>query len=343
MGLFRKGNDGPFISKKDLTMHWDVEDPFMFVSHHTDDYPQGNAQMAPPLRQISGRNLGRDYQVRFGFRMYNGKVVPGFPKHAHWGYETLTLPMLGWIDHFDSTGSNGRYGFGDVQWVSAPAMFQHSEMYPLVNQDSRNPNDITQIFVNLPLEEKNIEEPSVNTVWKENIPIVKGEKSRTMVICGEYGGKSIYSPSTHTWARKENSVRILRTDLEAGGSFVLDPAPEDVNRNVYLLNGKGVTILGEPVKEYCKVKIDPTKEVEIKTSDVPAVVWVLEGKPIGQKMASFGPITLSTEQEVRESLNVLRRTEFESWPWDLVDKANPVDSGRFLRRADGTVVVPPEK
>ena len=98
MAFFSRKPKGPFIKTSEMTMHWDAEDPFIFVSHHEDDYPHGNAQMAPPLQEISGRNLGRDYKKTFGFRMYNGKVVPGFPMHAHWGYETITLPQTGYVD-----------------------------------------------------------------------------------------------------------------------------------------------------------------------------------------------------------------------------------------------------
>ena len=145
-------------------MHWDTEDPFLFVSHHEDDYPHGNRQLAPPLEEITGRDLGRDYEKRLGFRMYNGKVVPGFPMHAHWGYETVTLPEIGYVDHFDIMKTEGRFGFGDVQWVMASSKYMHNEMYPLVNQEDRNPNDITQIMINIPLEQKNRESISASAM-----------------------------------------------------------------------------------------------------------------------------------------------------------------------------------
>ncbi len=129
----------------DINIHWSGDDPFTFISHHHDTYPKGNAQMAPPLETIRGRNLGRDYQERMGFRMYHGRVVPGFPMHAHWGYETVTIAEKGFVDHFDTEGNNGRFGNGDMQWTLASSRYEHCEMYPLLDQENENPVHITQV------------------------------------------------------------------------------------------------------------------------------------------------------------------------------------------------------
>ncbi len=192
MALFSRKPTGPF-KVSILGMHWDTEDPFIFASHHEDDYPQGNRQQAPPLEQIGGRDLGRDYEKRLGFRMYHGKVVPGFPMHAHWGYETITLAQVGYVDHRDHMGIEGRFGFGDVQWVCASSRYSHNEMYPLANQEDRNPNDITQIMLNLPLELKN-KDNAVNTVWDRDIPRASGDGWEAKVICGRFGGVRIAKP-----------------------------------------------------------------------------------------------------------------------------------------------------
>ncbi len=87
--------------------------------------------------------------------MYHSKVVPGFPMHAHWGYETIALAEEDYVDHFDNIDIQDRFGFRDVQWVSASSGHNYNEMYPLADQESRNLNDITQIMLNLPLEMKN--------------------------------------------------------------------------------------------------------------------------------------------------------------------------------------------
>jgi len=323
-----------------LNIHWSVEDPFTFVSHHLDTYPKGNAQMAPPLELIRGRNLGRDYQQRFGFRMYHGRVVPGFPMHAHWGYETITIAEKGFVDHFDTEMNHGRFGDGDMQWTLASSKYEHNEMYPLLDQENDNPVQITQIVVNIPLERKN-QGNSVRNVWSEDIPEITGDGYRVTVYCGEYGGKSLYSPNENSWAVAENGVRILRIVLDAGASLTFDPAADGVTRNVYQTEGKGARLDSVEITEGTRLKVKPGCGFTIEAGKEPAVFWLLEGKPIGQTMAQFGPVILDNIDNVRAAMDDIRKNEFQEWKWGVMDVTNPLDMGREFHRADGSVEYPP--
>lgn len=318
-----------------LGMHWDTEDPFLFVSHHEDDYPHGNRQQAPPLEEITGRNLGRDYMKLLGFRMYHGKVVPGFPMHAHWGFETLTVSELGFVDHFDTEGIQGRFGPGDAQWVSASSKYEHCEMYPLVNQEGRNPNDITQIFINLPLDLKN-RGNSVRTSWREDRAIAETAGCRAEVFCGCFGGASAESPNVISYAKRDNGVRIVRLVLQPGASVSVDPAADGANRNLYFVSGDRAAVAGEDVQQYTRMKFSEKGAFDIVNGDAESVMWLLEGRPIDEDQASFGPVTLGDLDEVRRALDEIRRNEFLEWPWDVIDKAQPLGTGRFIRYADGT-------
>lgn len=332
MPLFR--SQKPFKTS-DLGMHWDAEDPFLFVSHHEDDYPHGNRQQAPPLEEIRGRNLGRDYQLRLGFRMYHGKVVPGFPMHAHWGYETLTLPEKGYIDHFDTEGIQGRFGFGDAQWVSASSKYEHCEMYPLADQENRNPNDITQIMINLPLEMKN-RGNQVTTVWREDIARASGDGWKAEVLCGRFAGASAESPNTNSYAKISNGVRIVRLSLEPEAKLDVDAAAEGSRRNLYFVTGGTAEVMGTEVESNSRLKFSHTGPFTIINGSDESVMWLLEGKPIDQKMMSYGPVTLGDLKDVRKAMDEIRINEFLEWPWDIIDKTQPLGTERFIRYADGT-------
>lgn len=339
MALFSRKRSGPVSKVTRFDMHWDTEDPFIFVSHHEDDYPHGNRQLAPPLQEITGRDLGRDYEKRLGFRMYNGKVVPGFPMHAHWGYETVTLPEVGFVDHFDTMRVEGRFGFGDVQWVMASSKYMHNEMYPLVDQEGRNPNDITQIMINIPLECKNGEN-SVNTMWSEEVPVIEGEGSKVKVLCGTYRGAHVSSPNRGSWADGNHAVRILRIEMAPGAEVTVDPTTSTANRNIYMISGGKVDVCGTEIESNMRAKVASDIDMVIRNGTEASVVWVLEGEPIGQRMASFGPVTLATVKEVRAALDDIRKNEFSEWPFDVIDKVHAQDEGRFIRYPDGTEIRP---
>lgn len=341
----------PFLKKKDkksgqvlrseaLKLHWDCEDPFVFVSHHSDEYPCGNAQQAPPLPQIAGRNLGRDYRKLFGFRMYNGKVVPGFPMHAHWGYETVTVAETGYIDHFDSLGNKGRYGFGDVQWLSAGSRYQHDEMYPLAFSDRDNPNDITQIMINLPLRSKNTP-PELRMMWSEDIPAVSREDDRgrgysVKVIAGRFEDASALSPNEVSWAADpDHHLSILIIRMSPGARMSIPRVSPSMNRNLYFVSGDSVRFGDVSYGQSMRFKLPGDEEVEFENGGSDGVFWLLEGEPIGERMSSFGPIILGDDREVRDALNIVREKEFEDWPWNLIDKTNPKGTERFIEYSDG--------
>jgi len=145
----------PLIKKFQLGFVWETSDPFLFCVHHNDNFPAGGKNLGPEKHLLNGRNIGNDFELRDGWRMYHGETVPGFPSHPHRGFETITVVNKGFCDHFDSLGSCGRFGNGDVHWMTAGNGIQHSEMLPLLNENERNPLELFQIWINLPPEKKN--------------------------------------------------------------------------------------------------------------------------------------------------------------------------------------------
>src|SRR5215813_3618843 len=140
-----------------LAFPWVTADPFLFCVHHDDAYPKGNEAMGVDPPALVGRNMGSDFVVKDGFRMYHGEVVPGFPQHPHRGFETVTIARRGYIDHSDSLGAAARFGRGDVQWLTAGGGIVHSEMFPLLDRDRPNPLELFQIWLNLPAADKMVE------------------------------------------------------------------------------------------------------------------------------------------------------------------------------------------
>lgn len=156
---------------KKLGFPWETQDPFLFCVHHLDFYPEGNGKLGPKT-SLAGRNIGNDFVIKDGWRMYHGETVPGFPAHPHRGFETITFVLQGIIDHADSNGAAGRYGNGDVQWMTAGSGLQHSEMFPLLKENEKNTTELFQIWLNLPANSKFVK-PAFKMLWEDSIPKIK--------------------------------------------------------------------------------------------------------------------------------------------------------------------------
>jgi redox-sensitive bicupin YhaK (pirin superfamily) len=103
----------------------------------------------------------------------------------------VTVVLNGFVDHSDSHGAAGRYGNGDVQWMTAGAGLQHSEMFPLLNQDKANQLELFQIWLNLPKARK-FSQPHYAMLWAEDIPVYaekdkSGKSVEATVIAGRIG------------------------------------------------------------------------------------------------------------------------------------------------------------
>ncbi|MGE3635926.1 MAG: pirin family protein, partial [Sandaracinaceae bacterium] len=221
---------------------WPTFDPFLFCVHHRDRYPAGNDAMGPDA-SLGGRRIGMDFEGKDGWSMYHGDVVPGFPRHPHRGFETVTIAREGYIDHSDSLGATARFGRGDVQWMTAGNGVVHSEMFPLVRRDGENPTELFQIWLNLAAKDK--EAPAYFTMlWNETIPRIAEGGVDVAVVAGTLGDLRAPSPPPSSWAaRPEAEVVIWTARLERGAMWtMLASGSETTNRTSYFFGGERLRI-----------------------------------------------------------------------------------------------------
>ena len=329
---------------KPLGFMWETRDPFLFCVHHNDDFPKGDGKMGPEA-SLSGRNIGQDFDQKDGWNMYHGHQVPGFPAHPHRGFETVTVVIEGLVDHHDSAGSSGRYGNGDVQWMTAGSGLQHSEMFPLVQEDRPNPLELFQIWLNLPGRSK-MTTPAYKMLWSESIPVLqsqdeKGRKIEARIIAGNILDTSAPTPAPDSWAAEpDNEVAIWVITLEPEAEFILPECAEGVNRDLYFYEGSSLKIANQEIPKYHSLEISTTGAIPINNGSTQSRLLLLQGKPIGEPVSKYGPFVMNTQAEIQKAFQDYRETEFGGWPWDSPDPVNSVDQGRFARYSDGSEEVP---
>ncbi len=320
-------------------LHWETSDPFLFCAHHEDFYPAGDERMGPAA-SLAGRNIGMDFEGKDGWRMYHGDVVPGFPQHPHRGFETITIARRGFIDHSDSLGATARFGKGDVQWMTAGRGIVHSEMFPLRDRNAANPGELFQIWLNLPAAHKMVD-PHFTMLWADRIPVLEakddaGRTTNVTVVAGKLGDLMPPSPPPHSWASDPRSdVAVWTIRMDPGARWVVPPAAEGTHRTLFHFAGDTLNVAGVGVRPRSAITVVAAAEVELVNGKREGEILLLQGRPIGEPVAKYGPFVMNTRAELEQAFGDYRRTQFGGWPWPTHGPVHPRDKDRFAIHADG--------
>jgi redox-sensitive bicupin YhaK (pirin superfamily) len=331
----------PILAVKPLAFVWETADPFLFCVHHDDAYPAGNEQMGPAA-SLAGRNIGQDFEGKDGWRMYHGEIVPGFPQHPHRGFETVTILRKGLIDHSDSLGAVARFGPGDVQWLTAGQGIVHSEMFPLLDKSGPNPVELFQIWLNLPGADKMVA-PHFTMLWNESVPRVvekdaAGRETEITVIAGRLGDETPPPPPPRSWAaRPDTDLAIWSIRMAPGARWTLPPARPGTNRMLYFFGGASLRVAEQTVRPSQGVRLVPDVGVQLENGDAAGDLLLLQGRPIAEPVAQYGPFVMNTQREIQQAFQDYQRTRFGGWPWKDDAPVHPREGGRFARHADGRV------
>ena len=339
-------SQGPLLKIQALGFPWATVDPFLFCAYHDDAYPQGNGKLGPAT-SLAGRAIGQDFSRKDGWSMYHGSAVPGFPPHPHRGFETVTIVRKGLIDHADSLGATARFGQGDVQWLTAGSGIVHSEMFPLLDEKTPNPLELFQIWLNLPARSKMVP-PHFTMFWSHHIPRLEakdaeGRITDVAIVAGQLqapgveAGKPL-SPPPDSWAAQADAdVAIWTIRMAPGARWTLPAAQGNgTRRNLYFFKGADITLAGQPIDGHAAIELRADTAIDMVNhgSEV-AEFLLLQGKPIAEPVAQYGPFVMNTQAEIAQTMAEYRRTQFGGWSFDDESPVHGHDPARFARHPGG--------
>eukprot|EP00656_Telonema_subtile_P043390 TRINITY_DN49752_c0_g1_i3.p1 TRINITY_DN49752_c0_g1~~TRINITY_DN49752_c0_g1_i3.p1 ORF type:complete len:310 (-),score=68.31 TRINITY_DN49752_c0_g1_i3:82-1011(-) len=309
----------------------------MCIRDSNDNYPAGDDKLQAPRR-----GNGADFNPSAEYRMYHGDRVPGFPQHPHRGFETITATITGLIDHSDSKGNCGRFGHGDLEWMTAGAGIVHGEMFPLINHNAPNPLRFFQIWLNLPARNK-MADPAFVMHWAPDIPKVSSDGATVTVFGGLLNDTQACAPPPESWASDPaNEVAVWHIALDAGGSFEIPPASDgSISRALYFVEGSRLEIGSKTIDQKAYVTVDAGKACLLRDAGQGSEVLMLQGRPIGEPVAQHGPFVMNTQTEIAQAFKDYQQTQFGGWPWEENAVVFPREKGRFAR-IDGEEQYPSE-
>ncbi len=219
----------------------------------------------------------------------------GVGLHPHRGFETVTILYQGEVEHHDTAGNGGLIGPGDVQWMTAAKGLLHEEMHSAAFTRQGGTFEAIQLWVNLPAKFK-MEPPHYQSIVKADIPVLKlDEKGSVLrVIAGVYQG-------TKGPANTYTPVNLLDLRLLAGQTAELD-LPEYYTTILFALKGC-VNINNSAALNDAEVAFfERNGKTVVLTALKDSSLLVMNGEPIDEPIAGYGPFVMNTQGEIRQAI-----------------------------------------
>jgi redox-sensitive bicupin YhaK (pirin superfamily) len=298
--------------------------------------------------------------------VYHGDWGWSFPEHPHSGFETVTCVMpgsTGFVDHADSLGNIGRYGAGDVQWMTAGNGLSHSEVAvhhvddPKADRSLRHSGGqlrstgwMFQLWLNLPASSK-LKPPAEVMFWSEQLPVEILDEDGKRAFVRSLAGPGLppdLKPPPNSWAADpKNAVQILHVWLEDGAQWNLTRASPASNCVLYLFGGDMKSLIAVAPEErqilrrgYAgKLANSGETMVSFIARGGNVEILVLEGMPIGEPVCWKGPMV--TESDRAMNAAIARYNRGQMGQWDYTNVA-PVHIGKKRFTCYGEMSEPPD-
>ncbi len=228
---------------------------------------------------------------------------PGVGVHPHRGFETVTLAYKGKVSHHDSSGNSGTIGEGEVQWMTAASGVLHKEYHEAEFAKQGGVFQMVQLWVNLPAKDK-MSPPRYQAITRADIQPLELENNagKVEVIAGEYRG--VKGP-----AKTFSPVFLMNAFLNSGGKIDLSFAQHD-HTALVIISGK-VKINDNQIAEANQLVVfqDDGTDFEIEAMEE-SVVLVLNGEPISEPIAAYGPFVMNTREEIIQAYQDFQMGKF---------------------------------
>ena len=158
------------------------------------------------------------------------------------------------------------------------------------------------------------------------------------MIAGEIKNVKAPDPAPNSWAADfENEVAIWIIKLDAGATWSLPKASRAVNRSLYFYKGESISIADKSLTSHQAIELYADLEVTLKNGSDTSFLLLLQGKPINEPVAQYGPFVMNSQAEIQQAYLEYQQTQFGGWPWPSYDHVHPKEQGRFAKYPDGRV------
>jgi redox-sensitive bicupin YhaK (pirin superfamily) len=176
--------------------------------------------------------------------------------------------------------------------------------------------------------------------WERDVPHHRPASGVDVtVIAGAIADASPPAPPPDSWAaNRDAELAIWLVTLDAGAQWTLPPARSvETARTLYFFSGPKLAVAGRTAAQPMAIEVASSAPLELAAPEGKVEVLLMQGRPIGEPVAQYGPFVMNTRAELEQAFNDYRRTQFGGWPFESDDPVHARERGRFARHADGRV------
>jgi redox-sensitive bicupin YhaK (pirin superfamily) len=128
--------------------------------------------------------------------------------------------------------------------------------------------------------------------------------------------------------------------MDPHAEWTLPPAAAGSNRTLYFHRGASMHIGAREIPAGQAVRLQGDAPAPIRNGSEETEFLLLQGKPIGEPVAQYGPFVMNAPEEIEQAIRDYQQTRFGGWPWPSDDPAHQAAEGRFARHPDGRMERP---
>ena len=99
------------------------------------------------------------------------------------------------------------------------------------------------------------------------------------------------------------SLAIWSIALEDGATWTVPPARgQETVRTLHQFAGNGLKVAGRDIPGPAAVQIKADESVTIEANRGPIEILLLQGRPIGEPVAQYGPFVMNTREEIEQAI-----------------------------------------
>eukprot|EP00913_Durusdinium_trenchii_P011380 g10691.t1 len=265
-----------------------------------------------PEASLRGHNMGADFNHPSGWSMYHGKSIPGFPRHPHRGFETITVTRRGskmvepsfkmfWAEDLpslkDTSGPEVVLIAGHLPGFNAPPA------PPPDSYASEKSSDVLVVTLKIPL----------GSSW--TLPAFTGTDSELQI------NRENVSPPEKT----PNEPKPVDLSGDVKG----------LSRNAYIHTGQQSKVADQVISGQKRLKLRPDMDTSFAPVDAPMEVLILQGSDIGEPVVQHGPFVGNSREDIAKAFKDYQESEFGGWPWPSDALAHERSQQRFALYSDG--------